>query len=48
MDPTWFIEKAAEDMFVFTDQLQGVNNLPEVDRRITATDFELMAQSASD
>jgi len=35
-DPTWFIEKAAEYLFVFTDQLQGVSNLPEADRRITA------------
>jgi len=46
-DPTWFLEKVAEDLFVFTDQLQGVSNLPEADRRITATDFELLAQPSS-
>ena len=46
-DPTWFLEKAAEDLFVFTDQLQGVSNLPEADRRITSIDFELLAQPAS-
>jgi len=46
-DPTWFLEKAAEDLFVFTDQLQGVNNLPEADRKITSIDFELLAQTDS-
>ena len=46
-DPTWFLEKVAGDLFVFTDQLQGVSNLSEADRRITATDFELLAQPAS-
>ena len=45
-DPTWLLEKTAEDLFVFTDQLQGVSNLPERDRRITSIDFEL-AQLAS-
>jgi len=45
--PTWFIEKAAEDLFVFTDQLQGVSNLPEADRGITAIDFELLAQPSN-
>jgi len=46
-DPTWFLEKAAEDLFVFTDQLQGISNLPEADRRITSIDFELLAQPSS-
>ena len=41
------MEKAAEDLFVFTDQLQGVSNLPEGDRRLTSIDFELLAQPAS-
>ena len=41
-DPTWFLEKVAEDLFVFTGQLQGVSNLPEADRRITSIDFELL------
>ena len=45
-NPTWFL-KAAEDLFVFTDQLQGVNNLPEADRKITSIDFELLAQTDS-
>jgi len=31
-NPTWFL-KAAEDLFVFTDQLQGVINMPVADRR---------------
>ena len=39
--------KAAEDLFVFTDQLQGISNLPEAGRRITSIDFELLAQPAS-
>ena len=43
-DPTWFLEKAAEDLFVITDQLQGITNLPEANRRI---DFELLAQPAN-
>jgi len=42
-DPTWFLEKSAEDLFVFTDQLQGVGNLSDADRRITSIDFELLA-----
>ena len=46
-DPTWFLEKAADDLFVFTDQLQGISNLPEADRRITYIDIELLAQPAS-
>ena len=41
-DPTWFLENAAEDLFVFTEQLQGVSNLPEADRMITSTDFEFV------
>ena len=45
-DPTWFIEKVAEDLFVFTDQLQGISDLPEADRRVTAIDFEELAQPA--
>ena len=44
-DPTWFLETAAEDFFI--DQLQGVSNLPEADRRITSIDFELLVQPAS-
>ena len=39
-DPTQFIEKVVEDLFVFTDQLQGVSNLPEGYMRITAIDFD--------
>ena len=39
--------KAADDLFVFTDQLQGISNLPEADRRITYIDIELLAQPAS-
>ena len=46
-DPTWFLEKIAKDLFVFTDQLQGVSLLPEADRRITFSDFELLVQPAS-
>jgi len=46
-DSTWILEKAAEDLFVFTHQLQGVSNLPEANRRITFIDFELLAQPAS-
>jgi len=42
-----FLEKAAEDLFVFTDQLQGVGNLSEADRRITSIDFELLVQPGS-
>ena len=44
---TWFLKKAAEDLFVFTDHLQGVSDLPEADGRITSIDFELLAQPAS-
>ena len=43
-DPTWFLEKASIDLFLFSDQLQGVSNLPEADRRITSIDFEELAQ----
>ncbi len=39
-DPTWFLEKAASDLFLFSDELQGVSNLPQAARLITATDFE--------
>jgi len=39
--------KAAEDLFVFADQLQGISNLPEAGRWITSIDFELLAQPAS-
>lgn len=46
-DPTWFLEKAAADLFVFADELQGVSNLPEATRLITATDFEELTQPAS-
>ena len=45
-DPTWFTEKVAADLFVFTDQLQGISALPEASRRITAIDFEELAQPA--
>jgi len=45
-DPTWFLKRAAEDLFVFTD-LQGVSNVPEEDRRITSIHFELLVQPAS-
>ena len=46
-DPTWFLEKAAADLFVFSDELQGVSNLPQANRLIGATDFEELAQPAS-
>ena len=46
-DPIWFLEKAAEDLFVFTGQLQGVSNLSEVDRRMTSINFELLVQPAN-
>ena len=46
-DSTWFLKKAAEDLFVFIDQLQGVNNLPEANRKIASIDFELLIQLAS-
>jgi hypothetical protein len=46
-DPEWFLEKASVDLFLFSDQLQGISSLPERDRQITATDFELLAQPAS-
>ena len=46
-DPTWFLEKIAEGLCIFTDQLQGVSNLPEADRRITSIGHELLAQTAS-
>jgi len=39
-DLIWFIKKAAETLLVFTDQLQGVSNLPERDMRITAIDLD--------
>jgi len=39
-DLVWFIKKAAENLSVFTDQLQGVSNLPEGSIRITAIDFD--------
>ena len=42
-DPIWLLKKAAEDLFVFMDQLQEVSNYPEADRRITSIDFELLA-----
>jgi len=29
-DLTWFLEKASEDSFVFTDQLQEISNLPKL------------------
>jgi len=37
----------AVNLFVLTDQLQGVSNLPEADRRIIFIDFELLAQPDS-
>jgi uncharacterized protein (DUF736 family) len=46
-DPTWFLEKVAGDLFIFTDELQGVSNLPESDRRITSIDFEEIAEPAN-
>jgi len=46
-DPTWFLEKAATDLFVFSDELQGVSNLSEADRRITHIDFDEIAQPAN-
>ena len=46
-DPTWFLEKVASDLFVFTDELQGVSNLSEGDRRITSIDFEEIAEPAN-
>ena len=39
-DLIWFINKAAENLSVFRDQLQGVSNLPEGDISITAIDFD--------
>ena len=39
-------KNAAEDLFVFSNQLQGVSNLPEANRRITSIDFELLTQPA--
>ena len=38
------LEKIAEDLFVFTDELWRVSNLAESDRKITATDFEEIAE----
>ena len=35
------------DLLIFTDQLQGVSNLSEADRRITSIDFELWAWPVS-
>jgi hypothetical protein len=46
-DPTWFLEKASIDLFLFSDELQGVSNLPQATRLIIATDFEELAQPAS-
>jgi len=46
-DLTWFLEMAAEDLFVLTDQLQRVGNLPETNRRITSIDLELLTQPDS-
>ena len=46
-DPTWFLEKASTDLFIFTDELQGVSNLPQATRLIIATDFEELAQPSS-
>jgi hypothetical protein len=46
-DPTWFLEKVSVDLFIFTDELQGVSNLPQATRSIIATDFEELAQPTS-
>jgi hypothetical protein len=46
-DPTWFLEQTAGDLFVFSDELQGVSNLNEADRRITHIDFDEIAQPAN-
>lgn len=46
-DPTWYLEKVAEDLFVFTDELQGISNLSEADRRVTAIDFEELVQPSN-
>ena len=43
-DPTWFLKKTTEDLFVFTDP---VSNLSKADRRIISVDFELLAQPTS-
>jgi hypothetical protein len=43
-DPTWFLEKAATDQFIFSDELQTASNLPEADRQTAAYDFEELAQ----
>ena len=32
-----FIENATEDLFGFTNQLQGVSNLPKADKRFIDT-----------
>ena len=39
--------KASIDLFIFSDELQGVSNLPQATRLIIATDFEELAQPAS-
>ena len=41
------MEKTSTDLFIFTDELQGVSNLPQATRLIIATDFEELAQPAS-
>ena len=46
-DPTWFLEKASIDLFIFSDELQGVSHLPQSTRLIIATDFEELAQPAN-
>jgi hypothetical protein len=46
-DPTWFLEKIATDLFIFSDELQTVSNLPEADRQTSAFDFEELAQPGS-
>jgi hypothetical protein len=46
-DPTWFLEKAAVDLFIFSDELQGASNLTQATRLVTATDFEEVTHPAS-
>jgi len=42
-DSAWFLKKVADDLFIFTDQLQEVSNLPDIDTKITSIDFKLLA-----
>lgn len=38
-DPSWYLDKVFKDLFIFSDELQGVSQLPAAERKITAVHF---------